>query len=102
MNSIALGEALKKLDSLVEDPIPGFALFVRKGCITVRSLLSIKSRSAILAAKIGLQRLFKTATKNHRSPRVFFAPAIQVSIAVTLVQIRIWFCEVKKAEHLIA
>src|SRR6266581_7176506 len=70
------------MDSLVEEPIPGLAFAEFKGSIAVRIPFFEKHGSAILLAKVGTESFFKAATKDHRRPRLFFPPAIQVTVAI--------------------
>src|SRR5260370_36778754 len=70
------------MDSLVEEPIPrlSFAVFKRSiaGCIPFFE----KRSSTIFLAKVGTESFFKAATKDHRRPRLFFPPPIQVTVAI--------------------
>jgi hypothetical protein len=50
----------------MENPIPGLSLLVLKRGIAARAPLPIKSRAAILPAKIRLECLFKAATENDK------------------------------------
>src|SRR6267154_1808282 len=70
------------MDSLVKEPIPGLPLFVFKRNIAVRIPFFEECSSAILLTEIRTQSLFKTATEDHRRPRLFFLPAIQVAVTI--------------------
>src|SRR5713101_6486962 len=70
------------MDSLVEEVVPGLSFAVFKRSIAVCFPFLEKLGSAILLTKVGTQSFFKTATEDHRCPRLFFPPAIQVAVAI--------------------
>src|SRR5882724_7693767 len=71
------------MDSLVEEAIPGLSFAVFKRSIAVCIPFLKKYGSAILLTEVGTKSLFKAATEDHRCPRLFFPPAIQVTVAIT-------------------
>src|SRR5216683_1739018 len=70
------------MDSLVEEAIPGLTLAEFKGSIAVCIPFFEKRSSTIFLAKVGTESFFKAATKDHRRPRLFFPPPIQVTVAI--------------------
>src|SRR5258708_28462310 len=70
------------MDSLVEEPIPGLSLAECKRSIAIPIPFFEKHSSAILLTEMRTQSLFKTATEDHRCPRLFFLPAIQVAVTI--------------------
>jgi hypothetical protein len=81
-HAILLGEPLEQVDSLVEQAIPRFSLFVRKGSISKSAPFLEEGCTAILFAKQGGQSSFKAPAKNHRRPRLLFLPSIQIPVPV--------------------
>src|SRR5882762_4029853 len=74
------------MDPLVEEAVPGFSFAEFKRGIAVRIPFFEKHGSAILLTKVGPQSFFKAATEDHRCPRLFFPPSIQIAVTVGLAQ----------------
>jgi len=82
VNSIVLGKAFEEMHPLMDQPIPGLSLFVRKRSIAESTPLPKECRATIVTAEIGLQRFFKAAAEDHGGPGLLFAPAVQVAMAI--------------------
>src|SRR6266436_3230362 len=70
------------MDSLVEKAVPRLSLAVFKGSIAVCFPFLEKHSSAILLTKVRAQSFLKAPTEDHRCPRLFFLPPIQITVAV--------------------
>ncbi len=66
----------------MEEAVPGFSFAEFKRGIAVRIPFFEKHGSAILLTKVGPQSFFKAATEDHRCPRLFFPPSIQIAVTV--------------------
>jgi hypothetical protein len=66
----------------VEEAIPGLSFAVFKRSIAVCLPFLEKYSSAILSTKVGTESFFEAATEDHRCPGLFFAPPIQVAVAI--------------------
>ena len=80
VHAILLGEPLEQVDSLVEQAIPGFSLFVLKGSISKSAPFLEQRCTAILFAKQGGQSSFKATAKDYRRPCLLFLPSIQIPV----------------------
>src|SRR6266849_5759180 len=70
------------MDSLVEEAVPGFSFAEFKRSIVVCFPFLEKHSGAVLLAKVGTQGFFKTASKDHGCPSLFFPPALQIPVAI--------------------
>src|SRR6185437_16203601 len=73
---------MKQVRALMKHLVPGIGLAIFQSRVPGRGPFFKKRCDGVFAAKISGKRFLKTAAKDHRSPRVFFLPAIHVAIAI--------------------
>jgi len=74
LNTVVLRKALKKMNTPMQQPIPGFPLLIFKRCIVERPPFPMKHRATIVFAKIRPQVLFQSGGRRSLRP-VFLSRA---------------------------
>jgi len=82
LNTVVLRKALKKMNTPMQQPIPGFPLLIFKRCIVERPPFPMKHRATIVFAKISPKCFFKAAAEDHCGLCFFLAPAVQVAMTL--------------------
>ena len=66
------------MNSLVDEPVPGFAFRVLERDIAISTPFLEKHCARVLSEEIGPERFFKRPAENHGGPGLFLLPTIEI------------------------
>ena len=81
-DAVVLAKALKQMNALMEQAVPGFALFVIENGIPEGPPFLMESDAGILLMEESREGLFEATAKDHAGAGFFFPPTIEVTISI--------------------